>query len=187
MAKIYGVKIKNLKTFHGHEGDCAQGSLYMDGKKIGFWSQDSCGGPDDFDVSKKDFEELQKRAVKYYTNFPQIDTLQFYKEDVDPSKIDFTNLPKRDPADICEIESYLIAEILERMQTEKVFKSMQKKGHKYLATINCISGSWPIPKTIYTCYGAMSEAQARKCFAKELELPYVSLKMYGSVDDFVTE
>lgn len=49
MAKLNGVEIKSFKQFIGHDGKCAQGSVYIDGKKAGFWSQDSWGGPDNYE------------------------------------------------------------------------------------------------------------------------------------------
>lgn len=49
MARLNGVEIKNITRFSGHEGEeCVQGSVYLDGKKIGTWSQDGHGGPDNF-------------------------------------------------------------------------------------------------------------------------------------------
>ena len=49
MASINGISVKGLKKFTGHEGEpLSQGNLYLGGKKIGFWSQDSWGGPDNF-------------------------------------------------------------------------------------------------------------------------------------------
>lgn len=45
MASINGIEIKNLKTFRGHEGEpLYQGTIYKNGAKLGFWSQDAHGG-----------------------------------------------------------------------------------------------------------------------------------------------
>lgn len=50
MASLNGVSIKNLKLYRGHEGEpLYQGNVYLDGKKVGFWSQDAWGGPDELD------------------------------------------------------------------------------------------------------------------------------------------
>lgn len=47
MASINGITVKALKKFRGHEGETLyQGNVYLGNKKIGFWSQDSWGGPD---------------------------------------------------------------------------------------------------------------------------------------------
>ena len=47
MASINGITVKALKKFKGHEGEpLYQGNVYLGNKKIGWWSQDSWGGPD---------------------------------------------------------------------------------------------------------------------------------------------
>lgn len=47
MASINGITVKGIKKFKGHEGEpLYQGNVYLGNKKIGFWSQDSWGGPD---------------------------------------------------------------------------------------------------------------------------------------------
>ena len=49
MAKINGVELKAVKRFTDHEGaQIAQANVYVNGKKVGFWSQDSWGGPDNY-------------------------------------------------------------------------------------------------------------------------------------------
>lgn len=67
MAKINGIELKGLKGFMGHEGYCYQGNVYKDGKKLGFWSQDSWGGPDDFDFDESILDEACKN---YKDGFP---------------------------------------------------------------------------------------------------------------------
>jgi len=64
MASIYGVEIKNLKEFKDHEGIPAyQGTIYIDGKKQGFWSQSFDGAiVDTYEFNEK---ELTKRAEAY--------------------------------------------------------------------------------------------------------------------------
>ena len=62
MASINGVEIKNIKTFKGHEGEpLTQGTVYKDGKKLGFWSEDSWGGPDNFDFNPGELLEPMLR------------------------------------------------------------------------------------------------------------------------------
>ena len=49
MASINGITIKGIKKFKGHEGEpLCQGNVYLGSKKIGWWSQDSWGGPDSY-------------------------------------------------------------------------------------------------------------------------------------------
>lgn len=73
MAKINGVEMKAIKSYPGHECECAYASIYIDGKRVGRWSQDSWGGPDNYDgfedaiISKaKMFKEGCPKNAKYY-------------------------------------------------------------------------------------------------------------------------
>ena len=64
MASIKGIELKNVKTFRGVEyPTCYQGTLYYNGKKMGFWSHDSWGGPNHYEFNTS---ELDKIAKEYY-------------------------------------------------------------------------------------------------------------------------
>lgn len=64
MATINGISVKGMKKFLGHEGEpCFQGNLYLNNKKIGFWSQDSWGGCDNFNIDRVCNEHLLNKAV----------------------------------------------------------------------------------------------------------------------------
>ena len=73
MAKLNGVEIKNLKSFVGHEGVCYQGDVWLNGKKLGFWSQDSWGAICDnfsfdetlLDKACKDFQDGFPDSYEY--------------------------------------------------------------------------------------------------------------------------
>lgn len=65
--EMKGITVKNLKNFKGHEGEpLIQGNLFMDGEKIGWFSDDSWGGPMAFhiDDSKKE-QEFYDRTKDY--------------------------------------------------------------------------------------------------------------------------
>lgn len=66
MATINGITVKALKTFEGREGTACQGNLYLNNKKIGFWTQDGDGGPDsiylDSAYSELKLENTLKKA-----------------------------------------------------------------------------------------------------------------------------
>lgn len=67
MSKLNGVELKAIKTFKGHEGEtCYQGNLYLNGKRLGFWSQDSWSGMDIFDF---DESTLNKVCEDYQAGF----------------------------------------------------------------------------------------------------------------------
>ena len=76
MASINGITVKAVKMFRGHEGEpCYQGNVYVGGKKIGFWSNDSWGGCDNFMFDKpyserklaKKVSELHPECIKTHT------------------------------------------------------------------------------------------------------------------------
>lgn len=72
MASINGVEVKSIKQFSGHEGEpLCQGTIYLNGRKLGFWSQDAHGGDDNFDfdaemLEKPFFQAKSVRKDDYY-------------------------------------------------------------------------------------------------------------------------
>lgn len=75
MAEIKGISLKSVKSFRGHEGEpLLQGNLYYKGKKIGFFSQDSWGGPDQimFDDRSKE-KELKPLYNQFVIDHPEYD------------------------------------------------------------------------------------------------------------------
>ena len=99
MASINGVQIKGVKTFVGMEGPATQGTVWLNGKKLGFWSQDGDGGCDRFQFN----ESLLEKAVKSYK-----------KAHKSP---DFFNA------------SCLLWELLQLMELEKAYKKRAKKNY----------------------------------------------------------
>lgn len=81
MASLNGVEIKNLKMFYGHEGEpLNQGTVYLNGRKLGFWSEDSYGGCNvfDFDTRSLDKPFYQYKSVfKNYEIYKYIDIDSF--------------------------------------------------------------------------------------------------------------
>lgn len=103
MASINGITVKGLKKFRGHEGEpCYQGTVYVDGMKMGWWSQDSHGGPDimDFDQS------YLNKEVEAYRNSDRVE--DEYRE-------------------YTELDS-LLCDLIEVMEIEKAYKGFVKKG-----------------------------------------------------------
>ena len=66
MAKLCGVQIKNVKTFRGREYPVNyQGVVYLDGKKLGFWSQDGDGAVyDNFEFNSKPIDDIAEEYGK---------------------------------------------------------------------------------------------------------------------------
>ncbi len=72
MASINNIKIKGLKTFADHEGcTIAQGNVYLNGRKLGFWTQDSWGGPDRYDFDKSILDD----AVRNYRDSDRVEDI----------------------------------------------------------------------------------------------------------------
>lgn len=68
MAKIYGLELKGIKTMIGRNGEIFQGNIYLDGKKIGVYSQDPNGGitPLIWMNDKYSKQKLEKIVSKEY-------------------------------------------------------------------------------------------------------------------------
>lgn len=73
MAKINGFELKGVKEFKGHEGEpCYQGNIYLNGKKVGYFSSSYTMGPMDIRFDKAEIEVLfKKTAEEYIKNFPE--------------------------------------------------------------------------------------------------------------------
>jgi len=64
-ADFGGYWLKGLKNFKGHDGEpLIQGSILKDGKKIGFFSEDSRGGPAALDVMMPEAERELRETAK---------------------------------------------------------------------------------------------------------------------------
>lgn len=67
--KIGPFSIGSIKAFRGHEGEtCFQGTILLNSKKVGEWSEDSWGGPHQFhftdqQIKKQFIEEASKHPI----------------------------------------------------------------------------------------------------------------------------
>lgn len=161
MASINGIQIKSLKSFRGHEGEpLYQGNVYYKGKKLGFWSQDSWGGCDNFDFS----ESLLKDEVEKYRNSNMVGDK--YRS--------FTNL------------DILLGDLVNIMETEKTFKKLVKKGCATVVEVtdgyhgffvgNGISDK---EKAMKALKSSIEEYKA-KCFKNE----EIKVNVYQNLSDF---
>lgn len=112
MASINGVEVKNLKTRIGHEGPASSGTIYIDGKRMGAWEQDSWGGCDWFESRELRAAVAERAAL--------------YKEGCDSSD-DFYDV-KDDP-------DVLMGEVLRLKDMEGVYKKCAKDGYPVLVTV----------------------------------------------------
>lgn len=161
MAEINGISLKNVKHFKDHEGCMiAQGDVYYKGKKLGFWTEDSWGGPDsyDFDETVLD-EEVKKYAASDY---------------VEDKYRSIINL------------DILLANLLALIDDEKGYKKGVKKGYsKYVLADDGfhVFGFYtneedPKKGSFYTEF----IKNCRKTFFKDWEPD--GIKVYTSLDDF---
>ena len=181
MASMNGVTVKAMKEFVGHEGRCKQGNIYIDNKKQGFWSQDSWGGPDNFDF---DTTLLLERIKEYYEKNPPIDTLKLY--DMDIKEIDFNNLPIHTYEDFLEPESVFLYELTDLLEMEKHFKKAVKNDYSMVGDLRFYNVKAPIPANISDLVYACNEKQITECFKKFTDkYPYAYVTIYKSLDDFI--
>lgn len=122
MASINGVTVKALKSFKDHEGmDILQGNVYLNGKKLGFWSQDAWCGPDHFGFNEKllaDAVESYKQSDKVASEYKEI----FNSE-------------------------LLMFELIKLIDAEKAYKKCVKAGYPILVMIESPveSKGWYLP------------------------------------------
>ena len=109
---INGITIKGLKKSSGHEGGYCQGTVYLDGKKLGFWSQDAWGGPDSYDSTEM-YEKLAERAKSYQSGFP--DSYKF--------------------KDVLDSPDVLLGELVQFMDEEKTYKKYAKQGYPVMLLV----------------------------------------------------
>ena len=113
MASLNGVEIKSLKTFRGHEGEpLAQGNVYIDGKKMGYWSQDAWGGSDNYwsDIATNLTDKIKERAVQFKRGVPETDKYYAIYDDPD----------------------MFINALLRITEEEKTWKKLNKQGFPYV-------------------------------------------------------
>lgn len=180
MASINGISVKNVEKFLGHEGEpLYQGNLYLNGKKIGFWSQDSHGGPDNFmlDGGWKQEKALDD-AVKA----------------MNPEKAIHGERGDGENYVIGYGLEFLMTDILDLMNDEKLFKKAVKAGYAgiLVATDGYHETVWQLPAT----YTALSDEalmakmdsalnKAKESFFPEDKFTEHKVKVYRSLDDFV--
>lgn len=177
MASINGLSVKGLKSFLGHENEVLyQGNLYLNGKKIGFWSQDSWGGPDMVDLDNKYDKKLLQDAIKSRNEDKSIHG----STDRGPYVVDY---------DL----DLLMYDYIKLADSEKSFKNALKKGYAGIlaATDGFHKTTWNLPKS----YTEMSDTdllaaldveikKVKSAFWKESVSVKHEINIYRSLDDF---
>ena len=179
MATINGFRIKGLKQFRGHEGEVLfQGDLYLNGNKLGFWSQDSHGGPDNFVLEG---------------GWKQVRTLDDIIKGMYPEKALMLGDGER-PIVIKYGLEHLLADLVELMGDEKTFKKAIKNGFAgvMIATDGRHETVWQLPASYVAMadgalMGKMGAAirSAKEGFYPEDDYTRHSVKVYRCLEDFV--
>lgn len=179
MASINGISVKGLKNFLGHEGEpLYQGNLYLNNKKIAFWSQDSHGGPDNFVF---DGGYQQEKALNDVIKAMYPDKTHYGGTKEKPFVIEY------------DLEQ-LITDYLDLLNDEKLYKKAVKAGYKgiVVATDEYHQVVWNLPIS----YAVLSDEalldklkdalnKAKASFFPEDEFRKHSVKIYRSPSDFV--
>ena len=165
MASLNGVTIRNFKGFRGHEGEPLwQGSVYHNGRKLGFWSQDAHGGPDNYDFNSKllDYPTLAwKSGLKGTKYYEYLDSDSFLGV-------------------VCAI-----------MDLEKEYKKAEKKGYPVACIgINLADGYWTMISALHKTTAENRKAEIENAVrqrADKGEEKLVIVKVISSVDELVFE
>lgn len=165
MASLNGVTIRNLKLYRGHEGEGLwQGSVYYNGKKLGFWSQDAHGGCDNFDFDSKLLE---------------VPTLAWKSGLKGTKHYEYLNV------------DCFMGVVSALMELEKEYKKAEKKGYSVACIcINLTDGYWNMLSALHksTAENRKSEVEASVLkMADKGEESFIKTKIISSVDDLVFE
>ena len=178
MASINGISIKGMKNFLGHEGEpLCQGNVYLNNKKLGFWSQDSWGGPDRFILDPKYSKALLDQAV-----IARNPDKAYHGTSGDRTYVIEYNLEQ------------LLGDCVELAEEEQSYKKAVKAGYAaiLLATDGVHQTTWSLPhsyaqlsdETLLEKLGPAIE-KAKEGFWQESDVVKHAVKIYRSPDDFV--
>lgn len=159
MAKIKGVELKAVKCFKGHEGEpLTQGNIYMNGKKIGYYSEDFMSGPIHLDI-EKEYEEKFEKIV----------------DDVTGGKYEYM------------AKDVFIDELLTLKELEGDFKKAVKEGYKALILVEHPRQHPFTIKSPTTSTEETIKWLDENGYEKYKEDEKYSLKVYNDLNQFIVE
>ncbi len=180
MASINGITVKSIKQFRGHEGEpLCQGNIYLGNKKIGFWSQDSHGGPDSYWLD----EPYRVRKLEAKVAELNCDKTKTY------SRGDGSTYTIAYSLDI------MFGDLMNMHEDEKMFKNAIKNGYGglLLVTDRCHVIGWYLDDATVALSNnailekfskAIEEEKKKNKFYKEDGFTKHKCKIYRSYDDF---
>lgn len=141
MAQIKNFQMKNIKWNLGREGYGCTGSLYLDGKRIGTYTDYGDGGPEMVDyISPQMEEKMMKFIIAYAKEHPSKFIMNLYKDCPEQFKEEceiFKQYHPYIPTEDITLETmsansivYVVEDFLKLYQKEKEFKKYQKKGYR---------------------------------------------------------
>lgn len=177
MASINGISVRKLTHFLGHEGeDLYQGTLYLGNKKLGFWSQDSWGGPDRVNLDNKYSAGLLNAAITALNPDKAIHGSAHGKGYTVPYDLEL-----------------LLDDYLALNQDEKAFQQALRSGYSgvLIASDGYHQAIWSLPAS-YTQLSdddlqkqlAAQIETARSSFLKETPYNKHTVKIYRTHSDF---
>ena len=189
MANINGIEIKAVKTFLGMEGYARQGNVYMDNKKIGFYSEDGDGGCSwiDFACNKEIKTLFYDKVRSHFRKNPVPDHIIIYNMTLEEYAQNENNLPvmKYEQESKETVMEYFMEELLDLRELEQDYKKAVKKGYSAIVAVNytSLSGN-PLPlNEVYFTNGTQGSIDKVKSVAKKKSIA-VTVKAYISPVDF---
>lgn len=158
MAEIKGISLKNVTSFKGHEGEpCKQGSIYCEGKKVGYYSDSFMMGCATIDFDNDEIEKaVKEKCTEFYKEYPEKLMLD-----------DYTLTP--------DLELFF-GELIALIDYEKQYKKCVKQGFPVFATYKKKNG-------VEEMVGYRTKEYADQEIAK---LDGISnLKFYNEPEDFI--
>lgn len=166
MAKIYGVELKAVKYLEGREGIGFTSNIYLNNKKIGRFLDYADGAMAEyhFDLkAKKEEEELEKIAEKYFQDYPKA---LFYEND--------------------KVGEFL-EELLQLKEREDQYKKLIKKNDKGVLLIGSYHKRTELPgietKSDETLTAKFYNEKSFEDYKKKQG--YAELYIYKSLEDFI--
>ena len=156
MANIKGFTLKGVNYWEGRNATGAQGTLYYQGKKVGWYNDEGRGAEIDFyfdGEKRREYEDLLARAVReYYADrcpYPE-----------------FPELTGNQDTFMCELTDLI--------ESEKEYKKMARQGYPIVVFYKNEKGE-------YCVLGVKNEAALDKYLAV---LKYSQLQIFKSPADF---
>ena len=179
MASIIGISVKGMKQFLGHEGEpLFQGNLYLNNKKIGFWSQDAHGAIcDNFTMEYGYSETLLRDMVKK----------------VNADKAHMAG-PENKRFLLEYSLDFLMSDYITLCEDEKLYKNAVKKG--YAGIVVASDGYHTVSWALGSSYMSKNDEEllkvldndiksAKQGFLAEDKYTKHTVKIYRSPGDFV--